>query len=419
MYVRLGESLWRSGRYAIDGIPYAKHLPLHPFLSYPFVRLTNPGVGMKLSSLLAGAFVLMATYLLLRRPFGSATALLATGFLLFHHGFILMTMLGSADLLFTALFLGSLAAFEAAGTQRRMYLPAGIFLGFACLTRYNGVLLFLVYPLFVFLKRPRDRTSGFFWGGILIASAIFGLWFARNAIVFGNPFYTDYTAEFHDQIPSVTREVLRNLRYYFNPLHNVLPVLLGLALWGLALWGKRRPLLLLGMLAGIVFALVWWVKGIRFAFPAYPILLGFSAVGAPDLWNRVSWRPILIGLAALTVFLHSGALCVYTYGQCNAWFDRTIGHIPPDLGLSSEGLYGISLARDYIDAFAPQGSAVLVSSINYWTWQTGVFRPDIHVVSHLKDRCPAYSIEQGKTDLMPLYTTESAPVTTVVLQKCT
>jgi len=428
VYARLGESLWKHGRYVLDGAPYAKHLPLHPFVSYPLIWLTNFQWGMKLSTLLAGMGVLAATFFLLRRPFGTAVAALATFFLLLHHGFVLMTILGSADLLFTALFLGSLAAFQAADDRPRMYLLSGVFLGLACLTRYNGILLFGFYPLFVLWKRPQDLKSWSLWGGVCLALGLFGLWLARNAIVFGNPLFTSYTSEFQAQTPSLLREVWRNFLYYLNPLHNILPVLLVLSLWGLAREGKRHAFLVLAMMAGSAFALIWWVKGIRFAFPGYPILLGFSAVGALDLWKRRSWRAALVAVAVLTASLHAGALCVYTYGQCNAWFDRTIDHIPADLGLSSEGLYGISLARDFINAEVPQGSAVLVDSVNYWTWQSGVFRPDIHVVPSVKEGCaafakastarPVYQIEQGKTDLQPLFETQSAPRTVVLLRGC-
>lgn len=419
VYMLLGESLWRSGQYVLDGVPYAKHLPLHPFLSYVLVWLTGSQIGMKVSSLLAGMGVLTATFFLFRRPFGGAAAALATVFVLFHHGFVLMTILGSADLLFTALFLGSLAAFQAAGDRPKMYLLAGAFLGLASLTRYNGILLFLFYPLFILYKRPHDRMSAWFWGGMTLALVFFGLWFTRNTLVFGNPFHTSYSSEFAQQVPSVPQEVFRNVLYYLNPLHNVLPAFFALSLWGVWREGRRHPLLILGIIAGVAFALFWWVKGMRFAFPGYPVLLGFAAVGLIDLWRRRSWRSILVLAAMVTAILHAGALCVYAYGQCNAWVDRSIGRIPPDLGLSSEGLYGISLAIDFINSTASHGAAVLVPSVNYWTWQNGVLRADLHVVPSLKERCPAYSIEQNHTDLPALFTTNSAPRTQVVLQPCT
>lgn len=419
VYALLGESVWRHGTYVFNGAPYAKHLPLHAIISYPLVWLAGAQIGMKVSTLLAGFGVLLGTFFLLRRPLGDRIAFLTVVFVLFHHGFLLISMLGSADLLFTALFLGSIAAFDRAGERPRMYLLAGLLLGLASLTRYNGILLFALFPLFLCWKRPRHLHSASFWGGMALAAGLFGLWFLRNSLTFGDPFFTAYGTEYQAEVPSVWLLIWSNIRYYAGPFHNVLPVLLLLGLWGLIRHGRRHPLLFLGMVAGSVLAMLWWVKGIRFAFPGYPIFLGFAALGAEDLWQYMRrWRPLLLVGAAFTIMLHAGALCLYSYGACNAWFDRTVDHIPPDLHISSEGLYGFSLARDYINAHAPSGAAVLVGSPNALTWKKGVFRPDLTVVQSLTEQCPAYEIEQGKTDLVPLFVTPSMPKTMVLLHNC-
>jgi 4-amino-4-deoxy-L-arabinose transferase-like glycosyltransferase len=330
-----------------------------------------------------------------------------------------MVQLGSADLLFTALFLSSLAAFDRAGGRPRMYLLAGLFLGLASLTRYNGLLLYGFYPLFVLWKRPRHFRSVAFWTGMALAVGLAGLWFLRNALTFGNPFFTAYGTEYRAEVPSIWLLIMANIRYYIGPFHNVLPVLLLLGLWGVLRYGRRQPLLLLGIIAGSALALLWWVRGIRFAFPGYPIFLGFAAIGFLDLWRRWKrWRLLILVGAMLTIVLHAGALCLYSYGACNAWFDRTVDHIPPDLNISSEGLYGFSLARDYIDAEAPSGAAVLVDSPNYFTWRTRVFRPDLRIVQGLAEQCPAYEIVQGHGSDGALFTTASAPETSVFLRPC-
>lgn len=418
-YALLGESVWRSGAYALDGLPYAKHLPLHAIVSYPFVWLLGAQIGMKVSTLCAGLGVLLATYLLLRRPFGTRAALVGVLFVLLHHGFVLMMQLGSADLLFTALFLGSLSAFASAAERPRMYVLAGLLLGFASLTRYNGVLLYALYPAFVLWRRPRHLRSGWFWCGMALAAGLFSLWFVRNALVFGNPFHTEYSVEYRAEVPSIFPLLLSNLLYYASPLHNVLPVLLVLGLVGVVRRGRRHSLLLFGMLAGGALAMVWWVKGIRFAFPAYPIFLGFAAAELLSLWTHLRRiRFILLLCLALTVALHAGALCIYSYGACNAWFDRNVGYIPAHLHLSPEGLYGFSQARDYINAHTPRGAVVLVREPNTSVWRRSVFRPDLQIVPDLQEHCPAYEIEQGHTDLAVLFTTESEPKTKVILHEC-
>jgi hypothetical protein len=240
----------------------------------------------------------------------------------------------------------------------------------------------------------------------------------RNALVFGNPLHTAYTSEYAQEVTSVLRKFLQNVRYYLNPLHNILPVLFLLSLYGLMRFGRGRSLLILGMLAGMALAFVWWVQGIRFAFPGYPILLGFAAAGAEDLWHRFRGLHRLIALGAVfTLFLHSAALCLYAYGACNAWVDRTINLVPSDLHISSEGLYAVGLARDFINADAPEGAAVLVRSINAAVWQ-GVFRSDLKIIDRLGAACPAYEIEQGERPSRVLFTTDISPRTYVTRWDC-
>lgn len=419
VYALLGESLWRHGTYVFEGVPYAKHLPLHAFVSYPFIRMTTAVAGMKLSSLVAGWGVLLATYLLIRRAFSPAVAMLTVALVLFHHGFVLIVQLGSADLLFTAFFLGSLAAFAAADEDPRRYLLAGLLLGLASLTRYNAVLLYLLYPAFIVWKRPRHVRSRWFWSGLLLALALFGLWFARNFITFGDPFFTAYSTEYHAQSPSLPALLLRNFLYYLGPFKNVLPVLFVLGILGLWRFGRSRPLLLIGMAAIFAIALLWWVRALRFAFPAYPIFLAFAAAELLFLWGRYrKARPLLVLVLGAAAFLHALSLCLYSYGACNAAFDRTVGRVPADLHLSPEGLYAISVARDFIDTHAATGAFVLVREPNYSVWNRGVFRSDLRIVSDLTAGCPAYEIEQRPTGVTPVFVTPSVPRTMVLLHAC-
>ena len=257
----------------------------------------------------------------------------------------------------------------------------------------------------------------------MIAAGCIGLWLLRNALVFGNPLHTGYGAEYSAEVPSVFSLLIRNIWFYGNPLHNVLPILLILGFWGILREWRRQGLLLGGMIAGMALAMVWWVQGMRFVLPGIVIFLGFAAAGTVDLWQRwKSLRLLLILVAIATVVLQGSALCLYTYGQCNAWFDRTIGVIPADLHISSEGLYGIALARDYIDKTAPKGAAVLVQSINQQTWERGVFRSDLHIVPTIDEACTltdhVYEIVQGENVANPIFTTASSPKTSVVLRSC-
>ncbi|MDD5623204.1 MAG: glycosyltransferase family 39 protein [Candidatus Peribacteraceae bacterium] len=421
VYALLAESMWKHGTYVYQGVPYAKHLPLHPILSYPFVWALGYHAGMKLSSLLAGIGTLWVSFFLLRRSFSVPVAVGAVSALVFHHGFVLMTMLGSADLLFVLLFLASLLAFLRAERDARFYLLCGGLAGLASLTRYNALALFPLFLVFVFWKRRKHLRSRLLWSGLVLGAVLFGLWLLRNALVFGSLLHSDYGGEFSAMVPSPFRELLRSVVYYLSPLHNILPVLLLLACWGLLREGKRQSFLLLALLAAWALSLFWWVKGMRFMMAGYPILLGFAFAGVFDLWKRFprSRRALILTGIATALFLHVPALCLYTYGACNAWFDRTIDHIPADLGLSSEGLYGIALAKEYINAHAPQGGAVLVRSQNFPVWKEGVFRPDLRVIGKIGEACPSLEIVQSAPGMnRVVFATHAAPLTLVLEHLC-
>jgi 4-amino-4-deoxy-L-arabinose transferase-like glycosyltransferase len=138
-YAKLGKSVVEHGRYAIAGVPYAAHLPLHAILSYPFTKIFGINLGMHLTTLVGGWAVLILTFWLLRRPLGTAAAALTTIFVLIHPAFLLMSMLGSADLTFTALLLLTLFLYLRAAENDLWYLFCGVSLGLLCLARYNGL----------------------------------------------------------------------------------------------------------------------------------------------------------------------------------------------------------------------------------------------------------------------------------------
>lgn len=392
-YAELGRSLWEDGRYALDGEPYALHLPLHAALSYPFTRTLGLHAGMHALSLLGGIAVLIVTFFLVRRFFGIAVGMLATIAVLAHPGFLFLATTGSADLTFASLFLGSVLAYAAAESDRRWYLLCGALAGLACLTRYNGAPLFGLFLLHALLERRTDLRSGWFWGGMALGAGIFGTWFLRNFLVFGDPFYSGYRTELAKRggmLPNVSR----NLLYYANPIHNVFPFFFPFVLYGLWKHGRSQPLLSLAMVAGLLLALVWWVQAIRFAFPGIVILLVFAAAGLADVARRAP-RVVAAIILAAGIALQSLSVCLYASGACNARFDRSFGKflggiVPADMGLSTEGMYAWGLARDFIARSAPPACGAYVIS-----------------------REPPASGEQV------VFETEASPVTRVLLQECT
>jgi len=421
-YAFLGESLWQDMRFELLDVPYGKHLPFHAFVSYPFVWLLGYTLGMKVSTLLAGFTVLVVSFFLLERMMSREVAVLSVVFLTFHHAFVLMTQLGSADLLFTGLFLLSILAYLKADDDVRYYTIAFLVAGLACVTRYNGVPLFgLLLGHLVFFRRG-DLRFVIVWVSAIAGGLIFALWLMRNWKVFGDPLYTEYSLELSQQSPGTVEQLFSNAMYYLNPLHNILPILLICAVWALWKHGKQQKFLIAAMLSAWVLTSFWWVQSMRFAFPAYPILMGFAVLGLMDIFRRFIRYPMLshwIIVVGTLVGIHGGALCLYAYGECNALFDRSVGMIPKNLGLTSEGFYAWHVARMYIlENVDPVNSVYSEGEITTRIWQTDkVMGPDFRLSS---EECGTYRITQNPFENdQVLYVSPSYPQTFVVLQSCT
>ncbi|MEK7218299.1 MAG: glycosyltransferase family 39 protein [Patescibacteria group bacterium] len=417
IYALTGESVWKTGTYALFGVPYATHLPLHAILSYPFAAVLGYGAGMKTAALFMGWGGLLATYALLAKPFGRTTALAASAFLTLHHGFVYEIMVASSDITFLFLFLLSLAAFQRAAADARLYLAAGLLAGLASLTRYNGAPLFPLF-LFVILFRGRHRRSPWFWWGMAAGGFLFSLWFLRNALTFGNPLHSGYFALWPADDPLGAR-LVTNALYYANPLHNIL-FLFPFALLGLWKEGRKQWFLVFSMLAGWALTSFWWTLGTRFALPGYPILFGFAAFGLIIAARALRPEFLRIPFVAVIVCGQLLGLGVYAYGSFNAWFDRTIGLIPPDLHLTTEGFHAWDLARNELNRIAEPGSRVLVQpDLHAATWRTGVFRPDMRVTSDAGASCPLYAITPSPpAGAAILFRTDAVPVTFLARLPC-
>lgn len=426
LYALLGKSVWTEGTYAVIGELHGKHLPLHAIVSYPFVEAFGLHLGMKILTLLQGFGVLVALYALLLRTFSMPVAVLATLVVTLHHGFIVMTMLGSADLLLTLLFLLTLHAYLNAERDKRWYIVLGFFLGLACLTRYNAVPLFLFFPLYTLWKRRRDLLSVWFISGMLLGIAIFSLWFLRAYLVFG-ALTNDYTTELEVKSVGLMQQFFINVTYYIHPVRNILPIPLLLSIFGI--WraclpvgrpAEKQIFLIIATFAIASLFAVWPVLNLRYLFPAYALLLGFAAFGAVELYRLIPRGKVFVmgALALVTILSGSAALCLYSYGACNAWFDRAFGYLPKNMGLATEGFYTWDLARDWVNENAePNAEIVVIGKENSFAWSEGVFREDLNVVTDTMKSCPSYEITQHEfreEDIV--FQTEDQPIVYVVTQ---
>jgi 4-amino-4-deoxy-L-arabinose transferase-like glycosyltransferase len=389
--------MWEGHQYAIAGEAYSRHLPLHPFLSYPFVWMFGMRYGIEMSSLLAGIAVLLITAVLVTRAFSVRTAMWVLPLLAMHHGFLFMIGQGYADLLYAALFLSCITAFLYAADRPQFYLLVGLAAGLASITRYNGLALFPLLCVGVLFWRRADLRSGWFWGGILLGILVLMPWWLRNYLVFGDPFFTDYQRELGANGEPIIRQVLYNATYYLNPTHNIF-LLLPLSVVGMLMEYRRSAFLLLAIVAAHALALMWWVPAMRFTFSAIPLLITFAVV-AGQRFVRFPMGILVVSIMVPSIIITDvfGA-CLYSSGRCNAWFDRTIA-APTELGVTAESTYAWMEGRDYVNAHAESGATMVLDT----PWNAGVaremFRSDIRVVDEAGFRaepsCPAYRIDRG------------------------
>lgn len=419
-YALLGQNVWTHGTYALDGVAHAKFLPLHAFYAYPFVAIFGYATGMKVATLVAGWAVIIAGYGLIKESISKTVALVAALFLLIQPGFLLTTMLGSSDALFAALLLGSGYFFVKAENNKSMYLWAGMLLGLACLTRYNGVPMFGVYALWMIWKRRKDLTQIWSWTGLGLGAAMFGTWFIRNFLIFGDPFYTDYVVQ-QDGGPTLATQVMTNVMYYSNPLYSILPVFGAFALWGLLRYGKKQPFLILYTIGAMALALIWWARGARYLVPVLPILLAFAVLGLHDLFSRTIYKRTLITLTAVGLLsTHLPILCAYNYGMCNAWMDEYIGIFPQNLYLTPEGMHVWNQGKNYVNEHLPANAIVTTDLDKAEVAVLGrTFRSDLHITERGSATCAQYKLTQsGAIDGQVLFASENQPTTRVLKMDC-
>lgn len=390
-YALLSESIWTTGTYSLHGEAYAKHLPLHPLLSYPLMRAFGMSIGLKVSSFLAGCAVLCLTYFLVRKQWNASIAALTVFLTAIHHNFVFMMANGYADMLFAALFLGFAYCFLEAEDNKNFYLPAGLLIGLSCLTRYNGAPLFVLYGLFTVFYRRKDLRTASFWGGGFAGVAIFGIWLLRNALVFGNPLQSDYTDELN---PDYMAQFIGNMVFYLNPIHNLLPVLLPFTAYGIFKYRQSHAFLLWACAAVFALTAIWTTLSMRFAFPVFPVLLAFSVAGIFAVHERLPGKMRLRFtsiLSVLIVTVHVSAVCLYSLGSCNALFDSAFGWLPKDLHLSQEGQYSWLHAADFVKEHIEKGEKIYVYDPAHAVVYHDYFGEEVTVTNDVK-QCAEYRI---------------------------
>ncbi len=242
-------------------------------------------------------------------------------------------------LAFQALLLGRAPrdSESGAGIRPGFAMLAGFLAGSAAACKYPA-LLFTVFPLFAgclgFGGRQRWRSAALF---LLAAGCVVGPWYAKNALMTGNPVYplvfggrtrTPERREQWNRAHQVPRDT-QGRRYHPAQLADSLalvgwnsrmthPLLLPLAL--LAAWVGRRQTPIRGLLAALLWVfLVWWLATHRVDRFLVPVLSWVALLaGCGFVWFRRS-----VGRPAATALLLAGLAygAVYSVAPTSGLYD--------------------------------------------------------------------------------------------------
>lgn len=282
------------------------HPPGYPALLAALYPLTGDHfVSGKWMSLTAAALSGLMAFLLFRRLFGGAAALLGTGIILLSGEYSAFAIQATTDVVFALLCLIALLVLTKPGmAPGRWAVLLGILSGGAYLLRYNGV--FLVVPCVVaILTQPAARGRRVLWGAAYAGALLLvtAPWLVANWSHRGSPFFSE---SYHDigwhlygefgyrSIADVVgRDPWRFLHRYAMSVLGTGSRLLDTSLWPLpvgplavlgvvlSLRSPRRPvaLVLVALLAHLLLvSLTFWVT--RYHFFAMIVLSGFAAAAA-------------------------------------------------------------------------------------------------------------------------------------------
>jgi hypothetical protein len=272
-----------------DSLPHPDtyRAPLYPILIAAASRVEPDFfVAAKWVSVLAGALVVSLAYALARRRLGQSVSvsLVAATLTLAHHHLVEAGSTALTESTYSALALGALYAIL--GSPPRTFV-AGVLVGLACLTRYQGLVLLLPCGIALALaregrRRLAHRVAVFTGAALLVLLP----WMIRNTSVAGSPLHTDL-------VHHVKAAYLPRTPFYrqFHTPHEL---------------GQPNEPLPLGDIVRLTGYRLWrLLDHLWFDTAGNPIWLAFAGVGA---WVLVRTRPRSIAERTVWVFVlgHAG-----------------------------------------------------------------------------------------------------------------
>ncbi len=224
--------------------------------------------------------LIISTYFLAKRLFNPSAGVLAALFVSVHPMLTVFGLVPLVESLFAFLLVSAFVFF-----QKEKFFASGILLGFAYLTKYNGMLaiLSLILYLAVWGGREKRRRLLFLLIGILLVTSP---WLFRNYALFGNPFHSSDVPRFMGTVSMTAEKPAGPLLYLAGlPIYIGHPFIIlaaiGAAL-SLGLWRKFLPIFIT---VGAFFAFFsfWPTMEFRHMITVVPFVMAFSAYGFLEL----------------------------------------------------------------------------------------------------------------------------------------
>lgn len=374
---------------------YGVWLPGHSYLAGLFsFFFENPLSSARLFNVMLGTITLPLFYLLIRKVYDPATALISTSILAFlplHIGLSassLSEVSFALEIIAGTFFLVTASETDTAKKQA-VYVAASILsLCMAVMTRYEAWMFIPVFPLYYFWKTRKIRAS------ILIIAVLMvfpSIWTVNNYLYLGAPFegFTSASARSYGAQPANLSDaittIIRKARYHLGWPVSVLAVL-GLAIQFLQT--AKRNIDAKKMLY-ILIACIFWAGVLAYAmargralydryllfafilclpFSALPLssLISFSGHHKPQYRRQITAGVILLSVALVVSVFYKPH--VYTYKNLH----RRYTPFFVTLWRPTE----IKNAADWVKNSPYRESSVLLTEIEGQSWYFSSYLPE-------------------------------------------
>lgn len=291
------------------------YAPFFEFALAIFIRLFGEG-SLPYVAPLFGVLLVAATYFLGTRLFGEAAGVLSALFVSVHPLLTVFSLVPLVESLFAFLLVVAFAFF-----YRSKFLTAGVFLGMAYLTKYNGILAIISVATYLVVSKKYRILLPLVLGILLVTSP----WLLRNYLMFGDPFHSSDVPRFFGAVSMASERPAGPLLYLAGlPIyigsHFTLLSLLGLAL-SLGSFRKFLPVFFT-IAAFFIFFSLWPTMEFRHMISIVPFITVFAASGflglsrllagaVPKRYQRDA-KTILVVLLALIVLENLTATYAFT-----------------------------------------------------------------------------------------------------------